>query len=119
MTNSHTTNYNQQGSNIGAQAFGDYNEVHGSVTVDQRLVDIREALDAAAEAATAGDLPPEVVTAIDDAREVAGQDVPRPSMLRTMIDNGVKVVSSFATGAGNATVKEITEHLAQAQALVG
>lgn len=119
VTNSHTTNYNQQGSNIGGQAFGDYNEVHGSVTVDQRLIDIREALDAAAEVASAGDLPPALLTAIDDAREVAGQDDPRPSMLRTLIDNGVKVVSSFATGAGSATVKEITEHLVQAQALAG
>lgn len=115
VTNSHTTNYNQQGSNIGGQAFGDYNEVHGSVTVDRRLVNIREALDAAADAATAANLPPEVVAAIDDARAVAGQDAPRPSMLRTLIDYGSKLVSSFGTAAGNATVQEITEHLAQAQ----
>lgn len=119
VTNSQTTNYNQQGSNIGGQAFGDYNGVRGSVTVNQRLVDLREELEAAAKAAAEADLPLEIVTAIDDARQVANQDDPRPSMLRTLIDNGVKVVSSFATGAGSATVKEITDHLIQAQALAG
>jgi hypothetical protein len=102
-----STNIDQSGANIGAQAFGDGNTVTGNATIDNRtLANVRESLEQAR--ALVPDLHEAerqaVEEAIGDALEEVNEDKPKPRMIRRCVDEGLRALSTSTGTAAGASI---------------